>query len=108
MWTALCTQEVNNGPVEVLRTSNGDGPFSIINPCPGDGDGACGHVVDDDGNKIPYSGGFCCQCSIGQLLGVEGDTNTRSSLNCDLFGDVKETFTAHCLRMDWLWYRCVT
>ena len=52
----------------------------------------CGWAFNAAGNKIPYSQGFCCSCSL-----FDDNAVTRSGLNCDLF-QFARTSSAHCLR----------
>lgn len=94
-------QDFNNRPYEVLRTRNTNGLFSALNPC-SEQDGACG-FVEKDGVRVPYSGGFCCSCSLGDMVGVT-DEPTRVDSACGLFSGDQQGW-AHCIRMDALWYR---
>lgn len=61
----------------------------------------CGWAVTASGEKIAYSQGFCCSCSLAHVLGLSND-GTRASLNCELFGD--QMTSAHCLRWGEYWY----
>lgn len=60
----------------------------------------CGLQMDAEGNAIPYSQGFCCDCSICSAIKV-CEANARSALACDIFGAYS---SASCLRFGSLWY----
>ncbi|KAJ5066072.1 protein hapless 2 [Anaeramoeba ignava] len=59
-------------------------------------DPTCG-FVKENGNIVPYSQGYCCTCSLAQILHIS-DKATRAKLSCSLFGDGS---SAHCLRFSW-------
>ena len=105
------TETIVRYPVTYLQTLNA-APREQIIPNLGlggceDGDLAsnptCGWVLSSvDGSRIPNSQGFCCNCGFDQMLGFTGSTSTRAAeLQCGLFGDAQ---SAHCLRMNDLWY----
>jgi hypothetical protein len=79
-------------------------PDVIIPQCK-DGDledfPTCGWSYDSKGVKIPYSQGFCCSCSLAQLLGAT-KTNSRANLNCQLFSTLYSS--GSCMTYDPLWY----
>jgi hypothetical protein len=79
-------------------------PDVIIPQCK-DGDledhPTCGWVYDSKGTKIPYSQGFCCSCSLAQLIGAT-KTNSRANLNCQLFSTLYSS--GSCMSYDPLWY----
>lgn len=61
----------------------------------------CGRQVDPrTGAAVPYSEGYCCSCSLCNLLQL-CDDSSRANTNCNLFGDAQ---TASCLRFNELWY----
>jgi hypothetical protein len=61
----------------------------------------CGWQYDSSGKKIPYSQGFCCSCSLSQMLGLSHD-GTRSALNCQLFSTAHSS--ASCMQLNPLYY----
>jgi hypothetical protein len=79
-------------------------PDVIIPQCK-DGDledhPTCGWVYDSKGTRIPYSQGFCCSCSLAQLIGAT-KTNSRANLNCQLFSTLYSS--GSCMSYDPLWY----
>ena len=95
-------------PLTYLRSFNSQ-PREVItlHGLGGCNDGAlarepsCGWAVDSSGAAIDDSQGFCCSCGLDQLLGVSSQATRSESLSCNLFGN---TQSAHCLRMDPLWY----
>lgn len=64
-------------------------------------DPTCGWFVQNNGNVVPHSQGYCCSCSLMQLLGIS-DSSSRAGLSCSLFGP--DSSSAHCLRFSELWY----
>ena len=100
--------DINSNPREVilLRNSNLE-PFNdLTNPCVDDNsaNAACGWVLDQNGNRIPGSQGFCCKCSALSLFGL-GATEIRSAdagISCSLLN--AQAASAHCMRLDALWY----
>jgi hypothetical protein len=102
------TDAVVRYPVHYLQSFNAQ-PFEVVTHhglggC-NDGDMAnspsCGWVLSSDGARILNSQGFCCSCGFDQILGTSSTTPRSETLQCDLFGDAQ---SAHCLRMDDLWY----
>jgi hypothetical protein len=104
----------NNGPEtnDPIQSVNGNPSESIIfkginifgGGCQAgefEANPTCGWAVTSNGDKISYSQGFCCSCSLAQVLGLSND-GTRASLNCELFGD--QMTSAHCLRWGEYWY----
>ena len=91
------TRTFNSAPREVV-TLHGLGGCE-------DGDLAtepsCGWVVDSTGSRVADSQGFCCSCEFDQILGFSSSSTRSATLECNLFGDAQ---SAHCLRMDPLWY----
>ncbi|KAL6753619.1 hypothetical protein V8C86DRAFT_3019426 [Haematococcus lacustris] len=66
-----------------------------------------------DGQQIPSSQGFTCQCSTSQIFDATlGGSNerTRANLDCDFWSNPLDILTgrtpcsAHCLDFDPLWY----
>ena len=105
-------RDFNNKPKEVivLRNSGGAAFNALLNPCqddPGE-DVACGWVRNSAGDAIPNSQGFCCRCDLEAMLGIYG-TQARSAghgVECSIWNSQSQT--AHCLRMDELWYSAFT
>ena len=62
---------------------------------------SCGWVLASDGSRIRDSQGFCCSCGTDQILGLSSTSTRSNALQCDLFGNAQ---SAHCLRMNTLWY----
>ena len=97
-------QDINAAPAETVYTSDAGGhPFgSLTNPCVASASSnspACGWTLDAAGARLPFSQGFCCTCDVSADL--TGYTIPRSGQRCTLF---EERDSAHCLRMDDLWY----
>ena len=61
-----------------------------------DTDPTCGWAYSN-GEKIKYSQGFCCSCSL-----ISFSKNIKRGLKCDGFLDMSAS--AHCLVYDQLWY----
>ena len=57
------------------------------------------------GAKISDSQGFCCECSLGDII-FGSDEVSRAALSCDIFGSTSAS--AHCLRFDTLWYSAMS
>lgn len=94
-------QSFNAAPYEVV-THHGlggcdDGDLSA-NP-------SCGWVLAADGSRIQDSQGFCCSCGADQILGTSSTSTRSTTLECNLFGSAQ---SAHCLRMNELWYAAYT
>lgn len=89
-------QDFNAAPYELII----DG--SLANLCDDSATTAatCGLQKDSSGNIIPYSQGFCCDCSICSAIRV-CKANARSALACNLLGVYS---SASCLRFGDLWY----
>ena len=66
---------------------------------------SCGWVLASDGARIQDSQGFCCSCGFDQMLGASSTSTRSTELHCNLFGSAQ---SAHCLRMDELWYAAYT
>lgn len=60
----------------------------------------CGLQKDASGSAIPYSQGFCCDCSMCSAIKV-CEPNARSALACNILGAYS---SASCLRFGDLWY----
>jgi len=66
-----------------------------------DEDPTCGWAIDEGGQRIPYSQGFCCKCN-----GIFSDSETsRSGSSCGLFDF---SSSAHCLRRSPIWFSVST
>ena len=103
-YTLTYLQDVNAAPSETVFTSDAaNHPFgSLTNPCVADSQAdspACGWTLDKNGARLPFSQGFCCTCGVSN--DIAGYRMPRSGLQCTLFA---ERDSAHCLRMDPLWY----
>ncbi|TPP46486.1 Male gamete fusion factor family protein [Leishmania donovani] len=76
---------------------------SLLNQCNADFNAdtaTCGLAYDAAGKAIPYSQGFCCDCSMCQTLGL-CQPDARANAACNIFD--KYT-TASCLRFAQRWY----
>ncbi|GET92560.1 hypothetical protein, conserved [Leishmania tarentolae] len=76
---------------------------SLLSQCNADFDAdtaTCGLAYDAAGKAIPYSQGFCCDCSMCQTLGL-CQPDARANAACNIFD--KYT-TASCLRFAHRWY----
>jgi hypothetical protein len=60
----------------------------------------CGVAYDSNGKAIPFSQGFCCDCSMCQTLGF-CEPDARANKACNIFD---EYTTASCLRFGQRWY----
>ena len=96
-------EDVNDGAYEATYLTDGSGaPFGALNPCragASDATPGCGWMVDSDGHHIPFSQGFCCDCSFAQQL--TGAVITRSGQTCSF---TAQRDSAQCLRMAPLWH----
>jgi len=94
----------NARPREVVLTADGGGRAYnwLTNPCVDDPavNGACGWVLDANGNRVLYSQGFCCRCDAADVL--TGATSVRGGTQCGLLSSNAQS--AHCMRMGPLWY----
>ena len=85
-------QDFNYYPKEkIIQTSSMNCKDSVT-----DTDPTCGWAYSN-GNKIKYSQGFCCSCS---LLALSKDI--KRGLKCDGFLDTSAS--AHCMVYDQLWF----
>ena len=104
------TRNYNNKPYElVLTRDTGGNSFNwLTNPCVDDPtrDGSCGWVLAQDGSRVPSSNGYCCECNLAEYLSG-ASVNSRAGLECSLFNSANSQ-SAHCLRMDPLWYSAYT
>ncbi|KAM3130865.1 hypothetical protein pb186bvf_017054 [Paramecium bursaria] len=62
----------------------------------------CGFQKDSSGNKIFGSQGFCCSCSLFDLIGI---TDTYARGNICKAAQISTASMAFCLRFSDLWYR---
>ena len=62
----------------------------------------CGFAYDTNGDKLPHSQGFCCDCPFWSLFDPD-DTPMRAT-TCQFMGWSQITSTAHCLKFFDLWY----
>ena len=76
------------------------GDFHQCNDRSSSDDVWCGWALDEEGNHVEFSQGFCCSCSLAQQAGTADETQ-RGQLDCALFGSGQSS--AHCLRLDDLW-----
>nr|AKS04555.1 HAP2-like protein [Malawimonas californiana] len=60
----------------------------------------CGWFLDSAGANVRDSQGYCCDCSLAQLVGAD-QSSTRAGLNCNFFTGES---SGHCMRLDPLWY----
>eukprot|EP00911_Craspedida_sp_UC1_P001627 UC1_evm1s1234 len=98
---------VNNKPREkafVVETfANGIfGEDHTCNDHPGSEDVSCGWVLGAQSERVENSQGFCCACDLQDQFGTSGGPTRGELLSCALFGAGQAS--AHCLRMDELWY----
>ena len=85
-------QDFNYYPKEkIIQTSSMSCKDSITDSNP-----TCGWAYLN-GNKIKYSQGFCCSCSL-----ISFSKSVKRGLKCDGFLDTSAS--AHCLVYDQLWY----
>lgn len=107
----------NYQPYEILSygTSDGEGTFTPFNINPltppilecndheKDENPTCGWAYGTDNQKIPFSQGRCCKCQFSQtVLQLDNKDHTRGLLDCQPLS--KKQQSAHCLRMDPLYY----
>lgn len=75
----------------------------LLNQCNADfnpNTATCGIAYGVDGKAIPFSQGFCCDCSMCQTLGF-CEPGARANKACNVFD---EYTTASCLRFGQRWY----
>lgn len=63
-------------------------------------DPTCGYSHFPNGTNIPYSQGFCCRCSFGDVF--NNNQIHRGNLECNPFG--YKMASAHCLRFGEYWW----
>ncbi|CBZ30602.1 conserved hypothetical protein [Leishmania mexicana MHOM/GT/2001/U1103] len=90
-------QNYNAKPYEATVRGN------LLNQCNADFNAdkaTCGLAYDAAGKPIPYSQGFCCDCSMCQTLGL-CKPDARANAACNIF----DKYTAaSCLRFGQRWY----
>lgn len=92
--------DVNAKPREVVGTTNilgcaSDSSKLLTNP-------TCGSLYFA-GQRVTNSEGFCCQCTLDQMLGM--GSHQRGEVQCNLFsGLFGNGASVHCLRWGPLWY----
>ena len=59
--------------------------------------------VDRVANVVPDSQGFCCDCDTQSFL-FENYDISRGNIQCNALDDASPHASAHCLRMNKLWY----
>ena len=92
IYPAIYFQDFNYYPKEkVIPTTSTSCSDKIT-----DTDPTCGWAYSN-GEKIKYSQGFCCSCSL-----ISFSKNIKRGLKCDGFLDMSAS--AHCLVYDQLWY----
>jgi hypothetical protein len=65
-------------------------------------DGTCGSLLLN-GQRVPDSEGFCCPCSLDQMLGF--GSHQRGDIQCNIFsGLFGNGASVHCLRWGGVWY----
>ena len=91
-YPATYFQDFNYFPREkIIKTSATSCSDSALDSNP-----TCGWTYSD-GEKVKYSQGFCCACSL-----LTFSKSVQRGLQCDGFLDISAT--AHCLVYDVLWY----
>lgn len=89
-------QDVNNQPYELIREM-GYGSCQANVASDARDQLSCGYVTIG-GQMVEGSEGFCCSCSIGDLLAAEND---RGGKNCQSIAEFFDSGdTAHCLQFD--------
>eukprot|EP00033_Pygsuia_biforma_P003888 GCRY01004257.1.p1 GENE.GCRY01004257.1~~GCRY01004257.1.p1 ORF type:complete len:967 (+),score=239.56 GCRY01004257.1:70-2970(+) len=67
---------------------------------------SCGYAEDTYGNRIDYSSGYCCSCSM--LSHLSGNNDLRGGTDCSPYVAglpiLQTQGEAHCLSFDELWY----
>jgi len=98
VYPSIYFQDFNFRPVEQIINSDvfscQDGALAA-NP-------TCGWVTSDS-KTVPYSQGFCCDCSFSQITGIDTTTSLRGT-DCSFLSLGSGSSTAHCLRYSPLWY----
>ena len=94
-------------PVSYIRSFNGKPTertiFKGVLQCEAESSSpspACGRAYDDAGAPIGGSEGFCCKCSLCDLVGF-CKSDSRANTHCSLFG---EASSASCLTFSGDWY----
>lgn len=97
-------RDVNDGPYELVFLKDASN-HAFVNPTNRCQAGAlsdsasCGWAVNSNGVRVPYSQGFCCECTTQDAF--TSYTMTRSGETC-VFTQAHDS--AHCLRMSSLWH----
>eukprot|EP01063_Lacrimia_lanifica_P008955 TRINITY_DN1600_c0_g2_i1.p1 TRINITY_DN1600_c0_g2~~TRINITY_DN1600_c0_g2_i1.p1 ORF type:complete len:235 (+),score=69.70 TRINITY_DN1600_c0_g2_i1:77-781(+) len=63
--------------------------------------GSCGHYTDERGEVIPYSTGFCCDCSKSEMFGWK-EMKRRGDPGCSI---ADSATMSHCMRMSDRWFQ---
>ena len=99
-YSLMYVADVNSEPVENVGTT------SLLN-CMSDSSAplsntVCGSLFVGE-KRVPNSEGFCCPCSLDQMLGF--GSHQRSNVQCNLFTGLFGTGASiHCLRWGKVWY----
>ena len=99
-YSLVYVADVNSKPREVVSTTSLLGCVSdtaqlAANP-------SCGYLYFR-GSPIRYSEGFCCKCSLDQLLGM--GSHQRGGVQCNLLTSLfTNGASVHCLRWGPIWY----
>jgi hypothetical protein len=99
-YSLVYVSDVNARPREVV------GATSLVG-CTADSskllnDQTCGSLYYS-GQRVAHSEGYCCSCSLDQMLGMGG--HHRGEVQCNLFTSLfKDGSSVHCLRWGPIWY----
>ena len=92
--------DVNSKPIETVGSTSmlscTSGPSSLYT------NSACGSLMLN-GNRVVNSEGFCCPCSLDQMIGL--GSHQRGEVQCNPFSALVGTgASVHCLRWGQMWY----
>jgi hypothetical protein len=99
-YALMYVADVNSKPFENVGTT------SLLN-CMSDSsapstNSVCGSLFIGE-KRVPSSEGFCCPCTLDQMLGF--GSHQRSNIQCNLFTGLFGTGASiHCLRWGKIWY----
>ena len=99
-YSLIYLADVNSKPREVVGSTTLLGCASDSSEL--QSDATCGSQYYNKA-RVQYSEGFCCQCSLDQMLGI--GSHQRGELQCNLFSGIfGDGASVHCLRWGPIWY----
>lgn len=99
-YSTIYVGDVNSQPKERVTTTSMLN--CATNPTSASPSGACSPLMYN-GGQVQYSGGFCCTCSLDQMVGL--GSHQRGDVQCNLLSGLFGTgASVHCLRWGDVWY----